>query len=119
MPTKEELITTFRKENEDLVQANVRNIYKYQYGTKVLAVGDNVITLATDTDPASEVTTSYLTAEEYEIRFHKAVDSDDIDIKMALVISAKTSAGFTVTSDFIGSLEWETFLKIPNFNYWT
>lgn len=119
MPTKEELVTIFRKELEDLVQANVRNIFKSQYGTKTLVIGNNVITLEADTDPASEVTTSYLTADEYEIRFHEAIDTDGIDIKQALSITNKTAAGFTVVSPLAGTLKWETFLKIPNFNYWT
>jgi hypothetical protein len=119
MVTKAELVTIFRKEAEDLMRANDRNTHKAQYGTKTLEVGANYIILEADTDPASDVITSYETPEEYEIRFHKAIDSEGIDIKEALTITDKTSAGFTVTSGFIGELEWETFLKYPNFNFWT
>ena len=119
MATKAELITIFRKENEDLCQANVRNIFKAQFGTKTLSIGDNVITLAVDSDPASEVRTDYLTAEEYGIKYYEALDGDGIDIKMALVVTSKTASSFTVNSLTTGTLKWETFLLLPNFNYWT
>ncbi len=113
MATKAELITAFRKENEDLTQANVRNIYKAKYGTANLAIGTTTITLPIDDD------TAYATADEYEIRFHEAIDTDDIDIKEAIYISTKTATAFIVTSPLVGTLKWETFLKIPNFNFWT
>ena len=113
MTTKAELIEAFRQANEDLTQANVRNIYKAKYGTASLIVGSNVITLPLDSD------TAYATADEYEIRFLEAIDGDDIDIREALSISAKTSSSFTVTSPRAGSLRWETFLKVPNFNFHT
>jgi hypothetical protein len=77
-------------------------------------VGDNVITLSSYV--ADE---AYTDPSEYEIRFHEALDADGIDIKASLVIIDKTAVSFTVNSLLIGTLKWETFLKVPNFNYWT
>lgn len=113
MPTKEELIELFRKANEDLTQANVRNIFKAKYGEITIEPGDNTVTLPLDSD------TAYLTAGEYEIRFHEATDTDGIDIKQALIIKNKTATSFVIESTLDGLVRWETFLKVPNFNFWT
>ena len=106
-------VTALRKETEDLVQANVRNIFKAKFGEESLVVGDNTVTFPISDD------TAYLTADEYEIRIQEAYDGDGIDITNALIISNKTVSGFTVNSLRVGSLKWESFLKTPNFNFWT
>ena len=108
------LIEVFRKEAEDLTQANVRSIYKSKYGEANIIEGDTVIALVS-TVP-EEV---YDNATDYEIRFHSAISDDDINIKEAVSITDKTAVSFTVNSPMAGVLKWETFLKIPNFNYWT
>lgn len=113
MATKEELIEAFRKEAEDLTQAIVRNIFKAKYGEEDLVIGDTTITLPIDSD------TEYSTADEYEIRFLSAVDTDGIDIKEAIYIKSKTASAFVVNSPLVGYVRWETFLKVPNFNFWT
>lgn len=113
MATKEELITAFRKENEDLTQANVRNIYKAKYGVKTLAVGNNTITMPILPD------SDYETTEEYGIRYYEALDGDGIDIRLALVEVSRTTTSFVIYSPTTGTLKWETFLLVPNFNFWT
>lgn len=113
MSTKEELITAFRKEAEDLTQAIVRNIFKAKYGEDNLIIGDTTIILPIDSD------TAYATAEEYDVRFHSAVDTDGIDIKEAIYIKSKTASAFVINSPLVGTVRWETFLKVPNFNFWT
>jgi hypothetical protein len=113
MTTKAELVEIFRQANEDLTQANVRNIFKAKYGEQVLSVGLNTITL-----PLSD-NTAYSTADEYDIQFLEARDEDDIDIRPALVISEKTALSFKVTSPAVTTLRWQTFLRVPNFNFWT
>jgi hypothetical protein len=113
MATKAELIEVFRKATEDLMQAKDRITYKAKYGENVLAVGDNTITLPIADD------TAYATADEYDISFIEALDADDIDIRPALVISNKTATSFKVYSPNITTLRWQTYLKVPNFNFFT
>ena len=110
MTLKEQLVEIFRKSNEDLTQANVRNIFKVKSGVNDLAVGDNLIVL-----PIIEDTT-YLTASEYRVNFYSALDNDGIDIAAALVITEQTASSFTVNSPRAGTLKWESSLIIPNFN---
>ena len=114
MPTLAELITAFRKETEDLVQANVRAIYKYKQGTANLIDGDTVVSLAS-TYP-EEV---YSDANEYTIRFIEALDEDGIDISASLLITSRTTTSFTVNSMRAGTLKWQTYLTVPNFTYHT
>jgi len=113
MATKQELIEAFRKETEDLVQANVRNIFKAKHGEKTLIAGSNTISLPVGTDD------NYDTPGEYEIRFVEATDGNGIDISEAISISSKTASGFVVDSPRAGTLKWETYLITPNFNFLT
>lgn len=108
--TIEEAITLFRKAAEDLTQANVRDIFKPKYGEFTMEEGDNTITLSGE---------AYLTADEYEIKFHQATDADGIDIKDAISIESKAVDSFTINTPRAGTLRWITVLKTPNFNFWT
>ena len=112
-PEQLALITAFRKETEDLVQANVRNIFKVKYGEKTLSVGSNTITFQIGTDD------SYLNGTEYEVKFFEATDSDGIDIKEAISITTQTASAFTINTPRAGVLRWQTNLKTPSFNFWT
>ena len=107
------LIADFRKETEDLVQANVREIYKAKSGTKTLASGSNNIVFSVDDE------INYSNANDYGIRFRSAIDTDGFDIKEAISITAKTTSGFTVNSPGAGELKWETYLITPDFGFWT
>lgn len=113
MATKAELIEIFRKEAEDLTQAIVRNIFKAKYGENNLIIGDTTITLPVDSD------TAYATADEYDVRFNSAIDTDGIDIKEAILIKNKTATSFVIESPLVGTVKWESFLKVPNFNFFT
>lgn len=106
-------ITAFRKEAEDLAQANVRNIFKAKFGEEALVVGQITVSFPIASD------TAYSGADDYEIRIHEALDEDGIDIKAALIISDKTTSGFKIYSPLAGTVKWESFLKTPNFNFWT
>ena len=108
--TYEEAITAFRKAAEDLTQANVRDIFKPKYGEVTMEIGDNTITFSGE---------AYLTADEYEIKFHQATDTDGIDIKDAISIESKAVGSFTINTPRAGTLRWVTSLKTPNFNFWT
>lgn len=108
-----ELITTFRKAVEDLVQANVRTIFKAKYGTKTLTAGSNTITFDVGTDD------NYTSGTEYTVRFIEAVDSNNIDIRDAIYITSQTASAFVVNSARAGTLKWESHLNVPNFNFWT
>lgn len=113
MTLKEQLVEIFRKANEDLTQANVRNIFKVKSGVKELTVGDNLIVLPISDD------TAYLSASDYRVSFYSALDNDGIDIAAALVITDQTATSFTVNSPRAGTLKWETYLIVPNFNMHT
>lgn len=111
--TIEELITVFRKETEDLVQANVRAIYKRKYGETPLIVGENIISF-----PVEDNDTAYASAGEYSIRLLKAMNND-VSIVLSLEIRNKTASGFTVYTPRDTVLHWETFLLYPDFSFHT
>jgi len=108
--TIEEYIELFRKASEDLVQANVRDIFKPKYGELTMEAGDNTITLTGE---------AYLSTSEYEIKFYQATDADGIDIKDAISIESKAVDSFTINTPRAGTLRWVTSLKTPQFNFWT
>jgi hypothetical protein len=110
MAVNPEDIEQFRKDTEDLVQANVRAIFQVKYGELSMEAGDNTINLSGDAYPSDSV---------YEIRFHQATDSDGIDIRDAISIEEKTVDSFTINTPRAGTLRWVTFLKTPQFNFWT
>lgn len=109
-PEQQALIAVFRKETEDLVNANVENIYQRKQGTKTLVVGTNEISL-----PGA----SYASADNYEVQFFEATDTDGVDIKEAISIETKATNGFVVNTPRAGTLRWISFLKVPNFTYHT
>ena len=108
--TTEELIQLFRKANEDLVQANVRDIFQAKYGEQALIVGDNTINLSGD---------AYSSEDVYEIEFYQATDTSGIDIRDAISIELKTVNSFTINTPRAGTLRWVTSLKTPKFDFWT
>ena len=108
--TIDEYIELFRKASEDLVQANVRDIFKPKYGELTMEAGDNTITLTGE---------AYLSTNEYEIKFYQATDADGIDIRDAISIKSKAVDSFTINTPRAGTLRWITVLKTPNFNFWT
>ncbi len=110
MTVNPEDIEQFRKDTEDLVQANVRVIYQAKYGELSMEAGDNVIALSGDAYSADDV---------YEIEFYQATDTSGIDIRDAISIDSRTVNSFTINTPRAGTLRWVTFLKTPQFNFWT
>lgn len=111
--TKEEAIEYFRKATEDLVQSNVRTIFKAKSGEKEVSEGDNSVSFPIDDD------TAYSSSDEYEIEIQYARDANGIDIKDALEITDQTSTGFNISASRAGTVRWESHLRTPNFNFWT
>jgi len=109
MPTQAELITAFRKEVEDMINAKWKLVLEIQYNTLSASVGDNVISLDT----------AYSSADDYEIQFLEATDADDIDIRDSLIIKDKVIGGFTIECERACSIRWATYLRIPNLSYFT
>ena len=105
-------ITALRKENEDLVTAKVRKIYKAKYGEETLAVGENTIAFPIEDD------TAYVSADDYEIRIHEAIDANGIDVSGSIIIT-KEILGFKADSLRESTLKWEAFLKTPDFEFFT
>ena len=103
------LITEFRKENEDLVTAMVRDIFNVLYGQANLEEGVISIYLST----------AYISTDDYEVVVFSAVDTDGTDIKEALTITKSSVSGFTVLSPRAGILRWETIRRLPKLNFWT
>jgi hypothetical protein len=113
MSTLTDLIEAFRQETEDLVHANVRKMFRAKYGEETIIAGDNSIVLPVGTDD------TYETANEYDIAIAEAKDLDNIDIKDALVVKDITASGFVITSPRAGAIRWYTFLRTPDFFFWT
>lgn len=107
------LITAFRKETEDLVQSNIRNVFKAKYGEAALTAGSNTITFPVGTDDV------YQSDDEYEVRFSEATDTDGTDIREAISITEQTASAFIVSTPRAGTLRWQANLKTPNFNFHT
>lgn len=103
------LITAFRKETEDLVMANVKEIFNIQYDEEVLTAGTISVAI-----PAA-----YVSVDDYEVVVFSALDAEDNDIKDALVITKVTASSFTAESPRVGTLRWETMRRIPQINFWT
>ena len=106
-------ITALRKELEDLTQANVRNIYKAQYGEENIVNGNYGVAFQVNAD------TSFQSGDEYEVVIHEALSEDGMDIRQAVTVTNKTATGFQVSSPIAGTMKWYIFLKVPNFNFWT
>jgi hypothetical protein len=62
--------------------------------------------------------TAYTSVDDYEIRIQEALDADGVDIRNAITIT-KGVTGFTVVSSRAGDIKWESFLKYPDFDFWT
>lgn len=108
--TYEEAIAKFRKDTEDIVQANVRDIFQVKYGELSMSEGDNTINLPGD---------AYSYNDVYEIEFYQATDSDGIDIRDAISIESRTTNSFVINTPRAGTLRWITKLKTPKFTFWT
>jgi hypothetical protein len=110
MATQEELITAFRKETEDLVYANIIQIFLIKYDTLSASAGDNVISFIGD---------AYDSDSDYIIRIVEALDEDNIDVKGELNIKNKTANGFTINAARPCSIKWQTARNSPKINFWT
>jgi len=110
MPTQEELITAFRKEAEDLVQAMLIQIFLVKYGELNASPGDNIISFTGD---------AYDSATDYTIRIVEALDGDGIDVKGELNIKDKTANGFKINAVRTCVIKWQTGRNSPKINFHT
>lgn len=110
MPTQAELITSFRKEVEDLFNILVKEVFKVQYGS------------ASVTEPSTSV--SFTDADityadtDYEIYIYSALDTNNVDIKNSLTFT-KTVGGFTIYAPRNCTVRWQTSLRTPYISYFT
>jgi hypothetical protein len=110
MPTQEELITAFRKETEDLVQAMLIQIFLIKYGELSAVVGDNPVSFTGD---------AYDSATDYTIRIVEALDGEGIDVRGELNIKDKTANGFKISAVRPCSIKWQTGRNSPKINFHT
>ena len=110
MPTQEELITAFRKETEDLVNAWLTLVFLIKYDTLSASVGDNAVSFSGD---------AYDSADDYNVRIIEALDGDDIGVKGELNITDKTANGFTINALRACDIEWQTSRNNPKISFWT
>jgi hypothetical protein len=103
-------VEDFRKATEDLVYANIVEIFLIKHGELSATAGDNTISFTGD---------PYDTADEYAIGFFEALDVDEIDVRGELSIKDKTVNGFTVTTVRNCVIRWVTTRVSPKINFWT
>lgn len=103
-------ITDVRKALEDLVYANLIDIFLIKHGEKVCSVGDNSIGFSGD---------PYDNADDYVITFHEALDANDIDIRPSLIVKNRTASGFVIETSRATTVKWTTTRKTPKINFWT
>jgi len=112
MPTTTEEL---RKALEDLVYANVRDIFLMKYGEETISSNSNPVVFSGD---------AYDSSDEYEIRIYEALDGSGVDIKGEIEITGRTVNGFTIDwQPFSGAttatVKWITARRTPKINFWT
>ena len=106
-------VTDVRKALEDMVYANLIDIYMIKHGTDACIVGDNSIAFPVIAGY------EYDSADDYIIEFYEALDTNGIDIRPALVVKDKTVNGFTVYTPRATTIKWTAMRKTPKINFWT
>lgn len=106
-----DLIKIFRKETEDVVHANLVEVFMIKYGEAELEPGDNLISLPGDEAYDSEM--------DYVVGFYEAIDSEGIDVRGELTVKDQTLSGFTVNAYRKTYIKWVTSRKVPKINFWT
>lgn len=101
----------FRKALEDLVHANIVDIFNIKYGETLCPAGEDV-SVAFQGEP-------YDWDNDFLITIVEAFDIDGIDIKAAVVFKTATLNGFVVNSPRNTIVKWTTTRKIPKINFWT
>lgn len=99
-----------RKALEDLVHANIVEIFNISYGeTSCLAGVETPI----------EFIKPYDSAEDYTINIIEAVDVDGIDIRNAIEVKNVTATGFTMNSPRNTTAKWQTTRRTPKITFHT
>lgn len=99
-----------RKALEDMVYANLIEIFMVKHAESVLSVGDNSIAFAGD---------PYDSAADYVIEFHEALDSNGFDIRPSLIVKNKTASGFVIETTRATTAKWISKRKTPKITFWT
>ena len=99
-----------RKALEDLVYANLIEIYMVKHAESVLTVGNNSIAFPGD---------PYDSADDYVVEFHEAPDSNGYDIRPALIVKNKTANGFVIETTRATTAKWISKRKTPKITFWT
>lgn len=108
--TLDQLITSHRKEVEDLVKSLFEETYLIQYAEEILTEGQTkTITLSK----------AYLNADDYEIRLFSAIDSDGANVIDSIVLSDQVAGSFKIYSPRPSIVRWQTTRRIPLINFWT
>jgi len=113
MPTTTEEL---RQALEDLVYANIKDIFLMKSGEETVASGNNAVTFSGD---------AYDSSDDYEVRIIEAIDSEGTDIKGEIEITGRTVNGFTInwqpfaTGITAGTVKWITARVTPKINMHT
>ena len=103
-------VTDVRKALEDMVYANIIDIFLIKYGETILSVGDNSIVF--EGDP-------YDSVDDFIVSAVEAIDANDINIVPSLVVKSTTTTGFVIYSPRIATFRWQACRKTPKINFWT
>lgn len=104
-------ITDVRKALEDMVYANLIDIFLIKGGETALTAETDV-SVAFTGDP-------YDSATDYILRIDEAVDTDGFDLTMAIEIKETTANGFTFRSPRNTTVKWTAHRRTPKISFWT
>ena len=100
-----------RKALEDMLYANLIEIFNAKYGEELLWAGVD-LSVAFEAPP-------YDSAEDYTINIIEAVDVDGIDIRNAIEVKNVTATGFTMNSPRNTTAKWQTTRRTPKITFHT
>lgn len=100
-----------RKALEDMLYANLIEIYNIKYGEVMCTAGVDV--------SVSFVDPPYENGDDYIIGIIEALDVDYIDIKWSIQMKDFTATGFTLTSPRNTIVKWTSTRKVPKINFHT
>lgn len=104
------MITSFRKETDDLITATVQTMFNILYGE---------VYVTANVDSSISLSTPYDSTSDYEVRIFSALDADGTDITEALTITKVSASGFKINSPRGGTVRWTTSRRVPKINFWT
>lgn len=100
-----------RKALEDLVHANIVEIFNAKYGEQSCLAGEDT--------PVAFTAPVYDSETDYAVEIIQAVDSNGIDLRHAIEIKTLTANGFVLNSPRNTTAKWTSIRRTPKITFHT